>query len=133
MMTDVEASIALCQLSRLDEMIEMRRARATRYIDRLARFSNETRAFTLPAMTGRVWYRFVIDLRDRLAASVAGDLAARGVMAAQPVHQWVADTSACPTSGRAFDYVLSLPLYPSLTLDEVDYVAGALMEVCAPL
>ena len=38
--------------------------------------------------------------------------------------------ASCPTATDVFDRNLSLPLFPSLTMEEVDYVVATLHRAC---
>ena len=72
-----------------------------------------------------------MELVEWPAARVVEQLARAGVRAAPPVTDWrPADAPACPVADRAYVHVLSLPLYPSLAIDEQDRVIQALREVC---
>ena len=67
-------------------------------------------------------------------------LRARGVTASvhwRPLHlhpyyqeRFGYAAAACPVATAAFDRLLSLPLFPDLTIDEVDYVVTTLHQVC---
>ncbi len=117
-MTDLEAALALCQLDRLPQTLARREALAARYTQALAGVEGE-----LPVnQDSRVWYRYAFAARDD-AGEVVARLADRGIAAARPVEDWSA--SALPVSTRAFQQLVSLPLYPTLTSDEQDRVIAA--------
>jgi perosamine synthetase len=130
-LSDIHAAIALCQLDRLDDMIEARHARAQRYHARLAPVARGTGAFRLPAgPASRVWYRYAIELSERTAVDVVEGLRRLGVGAARPVTDWrPAGGPPCPMADRGYARVVSLPLYPTLRDDEQDRVCEALEAV----
>jgi perosamine synthetase len=132
-LSDIHAAIALCQLERLDAMIQAREARAQRYQACLARAARRTGAFRLPAWSAsRVWYRYAIELTDRMAIDVVDAMRRRGVGAARPVTDWrPASGPRCPTADRAYARVVSLPLYPTLREDEQERVCEAFEAVVA--
>jgi dTDP-4-amino-4,6-dideoxygalactose transaminase len=77
---------------------------------------------------GRVWYRYAVASTAVPAAELVRRLRDHGVVAERPVTDWrsTAQTAATPAATRAYDEVVSLPLYPTLTQDEQDRVVDAL-------
>jgi dTDP-4-amino-4,6-dideoxygalactose transaminase/RimJ/RimL family protein N-acetyltransferase len=131
-MTDLCAAIASVQLQRLPALLAARRERAKRY-DRALRMHPEVLAAAeLPAIDeDRVWYRYALTLRQPRARAVVAELERRGVHAARPVDEWTADLqTACPVAFRAYESVVSLPLYPSLSEDEQERVVHAFVQAC---
>ena len=45
----------------------------------------------------------------------------------KPLHKSLAKVE-CPDSDRAYDHALSIPLYPSLSQEETDYLLGSLQD-----
>ena len=131
-MTDLEAALALCQLARLEEMLARRKHLALIYQDSLARAAERTRAFRLPRDDRpRVWYRYVVEMRSRVAESVITRMEARGIHAAAPVSDWRSpSTPDCPIADRAYRYLVSLPLYPTLTEAEQERVIAEFLRIC---
>ena len=130
-LSDIHAAIALCQLERLDAMIEARAERARAYHVRLAAAAQRTGAFRPPAPSAtRVWYRYPIELTDRPAVAAVTALRRLGIGADHPVRDWrSAGAPPCPTADRAYGRVVSLPLYPTLTADEQARVCEAVESV----
>lgn len=126
--TDIEASLALCQLDRLPAMIEQREMLAGRYQKILGKHLAAGSDIHLPLMTsGRIWYRFAVSVPD--AAGVVGLLKQQGIAAAQPVDNWLADKlDGYPVSARACRCLVSLPLYPTLGEVEQDRVIEAFLQ-----
>ncbi len=131
-MTDIEATLALCQLQRLKEMLACRRALAERYHEAFSRLAERTEVFRLPDIShNRVWYRYAVEMRSKPAANISRQLRVWGIHAEQPVWDWrLSSAPACPVADRAYRWVLSLPLYPSLTFEEQDRVIHSFKEVC---
>lgn len=125
-MTDLEAALGLCQLDRLASTLARRTELAQRYKARLTALP--VRACALPNdAPGRVWYRYVIAVPD--ADEVIARLAAAGISAARPVENWSGVSVAlAPVSAGAFQCLVSLPLYPTLTETEQDQVCAVLLE-----
>jgi dTDP-4-amino-4,6-dideoxygalactose transaminase len=131
-MNDLEASLVLAQLQRLPEMIARREALALRYVELLSASDAAGRVFGLPHVNGRrIWYRFVVELRGGLAQEFMEELRKQGVDADLPVADWrLPGGPSCPMADQAYRSLLSLPLYPSLTEEEQDYVADRLLRIC---
>jgi dTDP-4-amino-4,6-dideoxygalactose transaminase len=124
-MNDLEAALTLAQLRRLPALLAARDALAARYAARLAGQD----ALALPPQGGeRVWYRYAVAARTLPAAELVARLREHGVVAERPVTDWrdAAQRAATPVASQAYDRVVSLPLFPTLTRDEQDRVVGAL-------
>lgn len=120
-MTDIEATLALCQLDRLEDMLRARRARAEIYSRALAGIPG----ITLPRdAADRVWYRYALQVPPRRLMSLSEDLGKKGVTACRPVEPWLAteELATYPVAARAYETLLSLPLYPTLSEIEHEHV-----------
>jgi perosamine synthetase len=131
-MSDLEAALALCQLHRLDGFLARRACCAARYHELLAAAADRSGAFQLPELaTSRVWYRYAVALRDQRAIDVIEAMAAEGVMAEQPICDWRRNvTQEHPTANRAYQHLVSLPCYPSLTEAEQERTAAVFLKSC---
>lgn len=133
-MNDLEASLVLMQLERLPEMIAARERIAGRY---LKEFSGQwaDHIFRLPTnRQPRVWYRFVVEMLTSPAETVVAELQRRGVHGALPVADWrPAGIHNAPVAERAYRSLVSLPLYPSLSGDEQDFVVKVFLSLCEEL
>lgn len=124
-LSDLHAALARGQLARLDLFVARRRAIAARYRARLAGVC----AVPRDAGAGHVYHRFVTALDD--PAGVQERLAARGVVARRPVHRPVhraLGLHGFPVAEALWARSLSIPCYPALSDDEVEQVAGAMVE-----
>jgi perosamine synthetase len=130
-MSDLEAALVLAQLERLPEMIAAREAVAVRYLERLGDPALG-RVFRLPATTRqRVWYRFTVEMLNAAAEKVVADLQRSGIHAAVPVYDWRPPGGPdAPIADRAYQRLVSLPLYPSLIEAEQDAVVEAFLMLC---
>ncbi len=137
-MSDVQAALGLSQLRRVDRMIEKRRALARIYVEELS----PVPGLRLPVE--RPWAKHAYNLftvwvegegtRDRLARF----LGERGVETAVhypvPLHRQPAlagvrkARGCCPNSEEASKHVLSLPLHPGLSEDDVLRVSRLVKE-----
>ena len=131
-LTDIEAALAHGQLNRLAATLSERKQLAAAY-DTALRPLADAGLLELPAATeGRIWYRYVLGLSTPRAKAVSGAMAAAGINAEQPVWDlretpiWQGD---CPVTATAFNHVLSLPLYPGLSVFDQHRVCAALHEI----
>ncbi len=141
-MSDIQAALGLAQLRRLEEFNAARTALAARYAERLG----DCVAVRLPAARADVchaWHLYVIRLQlDRLRidrAEFIEQLAARGIGASVhfiPIHHhsyfregFGFSAAELPVTERVSPELISLPLYPLMTSEEVDRVARAVLEI----
>ena len=129
-MTDVQAAIGLPQLARLDDLNDRRRANATFLSRNLRGVSTpitpegSTHAFhqyTVRVLDGR---------RDDLLEALTEQGIGAGVYYPVPVHQQrvyrdMDYNQRLPESERAAREVLSLPVHPSLTGDDLHAIVAA--------
>jgi dTDP-4-amino-4,6-dideoxygalactose transaminase len=136
-MSDLSAAIGRGQLRRLDGWQRRRAELAQRYGAALSYLPGIE--VPLPPRHGRhAWHLYVIRVKEAFGPprdQVVSHLAARGISTSVhfiPVHhlRWLRSRSLMPTpltgSEQVFAELLSLPLYPALTDDDVDSVCEAL-------
>ena len=136
-MTDIAASIGLAQLPKLAGYNDRRRAIAARY-------DAELRGVVTPSVRAgvtHVYHQYTIRVNERDA--FAEKLRERGVGSAIyypiPVHRQKPFLAlgygdrGYPVTDRLTEQVLSIPVHPSLSDDEVATVVGAVNETAAEL
>jgi dTDP-4-amino-4,6-dideoxygalactose transaminase len=141
-LTDVAASLGRRQLRRLDELNEMRTRIAQRYFANL----RDEEHLILPSFdeqNHRAWHIFMVRVKNE-QSPVARDqvitkLAERGIQTSVhfiPLHYFTAyqklerwKQGDFPVAERIFEGAVSLPLYPEMTDEEVDYVCDALKAI----
>jgi dTDP-4-amino-4,6-dideoxygalactose transaminase len=134
-LTDLQAALGLSQLGRFESFQERRGVLATVYRDALS-----SKGVLLPSVPpGRThgYYRFTIRLPhfktdpDGLYGLIR-TLEQQGVSCRKPVfrplHRYL-DQSGFPNSDEADRTVLSIPLYPDLSDEEVRQIQQTLTEV----
>jgi dTDP-4-amino-4,6-dideoxygalactose transaminase len=137
--TDLAAAIGLAQLARLDERTEQRRRNA-------ARLGEGLRGYLVPGVPeGRehVWHQYTVRFPGQRQQVIDG-LAERGVGTLVyypvPVHRQAylqaflpgAADLHLPVTNQLADEVLSIPVRPNLTSDELETVITAVREAAAP-
>jgi dTDP-4-amino-4,6-dideoxygalactose transaminase len=125
-MSDIQAALGLSQLKRLDEFIPRRRLIAQRYAEALDRF-NIIRPLPDP---GCIFFRYVVRVPDDAGPWIAL-LSRESITCARPVfkpiHKYLG-LDGYPQSEAAWLSALSVPIYPSLSDNEVECVIGALVN-----
>lgn len=128
----LQAVVLSAKLQRLAVWNERRRVAAARYGELLADIPGVRLPATMPG-NEHVWHLFVVRVADRDAVLAA--LNERGVGAGihypDPVHgtpafAHVAKFGSLPVSETAATQILSLPLYPHITVEQQERVAAAL-------
>lgn len=126
----LQAAILRVKLRHLDEWNAMRRRHAAHYMQGLADCS-----VTLPAVHPHaepVWHLFVVRVSDRedLRAKLKQQTIETGVHYPLPLHRQPAYRETdrfnrhLKTTERIAEQVLSLPLYPEITREQLDCVIG---------
>lgn len=132
-MSDITAALGIAQLEKIDRAIEMRRKNAEMLSAKLSKIA-EIEVPHPPDSFFHVYQMYTIKVkngqeqRDALSAY----LAERGVMTKvyfAPVHlthfykNKLGYNCELPVTERLSQQVLTLPMYPSLTEDEINYIA----------
>ncbi|HXI03611.1 MAG TPA: DegT/DnrJ/EryC1/StrS family aminotransferase [Candidatus Saccharimonadales bacterium] len=141
-LSDIAASMGLGQLARLDGMQERRRAIVARYDEAFASLDPVIRPVARPHVE-HAWHLYVIRIRPE-ALTIDRDelirrLAERKIGTSVhfiPLHRHTyyreslgLSAGSFPVAERVFSTCVSLPLFPSMTGEEVDRVIGAVREI----
>lgn len=118
-------AIANCQLQRLDTTLKKRDKIAQRYNDELQEYE-EKGVIKLPQLANnRIWYRYSIEVER--AKDIVDKMMTKGIHCAQPIDAWGPNDGT--NAGKAFDRILSLPIYPDLTDEMQSETIKKLREV----
>jgi len=131
-LTDIQAALGLSQLKKLDRFIARRQQLALQYDELLAGLPIRLPP-SAPEGFGHGYHLYAIQVDDRRAVYDA--LHAEGIAVQVhyvPIHHHpvYADVDAdCPATDAAYDRLLSLPMFPSLTDDQQLTVVRTLERV----
>ena len=138
--TDLAAALGLAQLPRLDERTARRRQNAARLTAGLAGYLTPT----VPAGREHVWHQYTMRFPGERQRVIDG-LTERGVGTLiyypVPTHRQAylqafmpgAADLPLPVTDRLSEEVLSIPVRPNLTDEELDQVIAAVREVATPV
>lgn len=130
-MTELQAAMGLSQLKRFRAFLDRRATIAITYQTGLA--SAELELPVIPEGRSHIFYRYVVKLRGTIRPidDVIAQLERRGVQCRRPVfrplHRYL-DLEGYPATEDAGDRALSLPIYPSLTDEDVLRAINAVRE-----
>ena len=131
-LSDIAAALGISQLRKLPDFVARRRELAKRYTSRLSEVCN----LSLPEVTDdpNVFHRYLVagDNLDVVGVirrfADAGIEVGRGVY--PPLHRYLeCERKYYRGAERAVNTLLSIPLYPSLDDDEVEYILQTSEEI----
>jgi dTDP-4-amino-4,6-dideoxygalactose transaminase len=133
-MTDLHAAIGRAQLERLPGRTDARRRNAAALGAGLA----DVPGVVVPRVAPRaepVWHQYTVRVpdRDRVAAELARRGVHTGVYYPTPIHRlpaYALDLDL-PVTDRAAAEVLSLPVHPALSPEQLDHVVAAVRRTVA--
>ena len=134
----LQAAFLRIKLRRLEQWNQARRSIAARYRARLSE-ATDVRIVAETPGSRSVYHLFVVRVpeRDRVREFLQSRGIATGLHYPLPLHQQVAyrhlrlGAGAFPVTERAAAEILSLPMYPEMRSDQVEYVCDTLLECFA--
>jgi len=135
-MSDITAALGIAQLSKLDKLIEMRKRNATRMSAKLSEIAGIEVPYSSEGIL-HVYQMYTIKVKEgqEKRDALSAYLAERGIMTKvyfPPVHfthfykNELGYNCELPVTERLSQRVLTLPMYPTLTEDEIDYIADSI-------
>lgn len=127
-MSDFQAAFGLSQLNKLDSFIKKRKKISEIYVEL---FKNSNSGFILPKIRENIFFRFIIKTDE--IDSLIKNVRERGVEASKPVfkpiHSYLnLSDDNFPNTIKAYESSVSIPIYPSLSDEEVENTAGILIN-----
>jgi len=128
-LTDFQAALGRSQLYMLDSFIAKRREIAGRYD---SSFRN-VNGIGIPSRAKRsIYFRYIIEARD--ANEYIEKVSKKGVECRKPVfrplhHYLSLDAEDYPNTERAYKHNVSIPIYPTLKDNEIEYVINTIGDV----
>ncbi len=133
-MTNLAAAIGRAQLERLPRFVDRRRENAARLSDGLG--GTELSLPAEPEYARHVYHQYTVRVPDRHAVRdhLADHDIGAGVYYATPIHEEPAYDDVAhdaPVAERAAAEVLSLPVHPNVSPDEIDRIAEVIADYAA--
>jgi perosamine synthetase len=135
--TDFQCALGMSQLKKLPGWIKRRQEIASRY-DRAFNGLGPIEPLAVTSNVSHVYHLYVVKLRDIERDKVFGSLRAAGVgvnVHYIPVHlhpfyrkRFGTREGMCPAAETVYEQILSLPMFPALTNEDVDTVISAVRE-----
>jgi len=136
-MSDITAALGIAQLDKIDRVIEMRRRNAEMLSTKLSRIAGIEVPLP-PDNFFQVYQMYTIKVKDGRGKrdALSAHLAKQGIMTKvyfHPVHQAhfyknkLGYKCDLPITESLSQQVLTLPMYPTLAEDEIDYIADTIM------
>jgi len=127
-MTDFQAALGISQMNKLPDFIKRRRKIAKLYDELFSELDIATS--TIPSYKRSVIYRYVILLNN--LDNIQQEIKKKGVMCEKPVFEPL-HKNLCklnyPNTDYIYNHALSIPIYPSLNTEEIDYIIKQLNQV----
>ena len=138
--TDIQCALGVSQLRKLPQFINRRRQIASRY--RKAFLSSDIEPLEIRSGVGHAWHLFAVKIafnklrldRNAFFKNLRKDGIGVNVHYI-PVHlhpfyrkHFSTHPGMCPISEKAYDQILSIPIHPRMTDDEVDYIIDRLKQ-----
>ena len=133
-MTDMAAAMGVEQLRKLDNFIAKRILLAKRYTSLLREYPG----LILPGYDRRemkpVFYRYIVKAQNLDVETVRSEMRQKGILCGkavlQPLHRlWGLPYERYPISEKLAQEVISLPIYPSLSEEDVEYIASEFINI----
>ena len=135
-MTDIQAAMGLCQLMKLNKQHERRRNFAQIYQTELAKFAQITTPVAPDNAREHAWHLYIIQLQTGNRDAFVEALSEANIECSVhyiPLHlfefyqeRYGYRVGDFPCAEAAFERVVSLPLHPGLTEDDVHIVINAI-------
>lgn len=130
----IQAAVLLVKIKYIDEYNKKRAKNAEYYNSKL--HSSKIKIPVISPFTNHIFHQYTIRVenRDRLADYLNSKGIPFGVYYPIPLHQQPAyknlggKSFKLPISEKASKEVISLPMYPELTIEEMDYITNAILE-----
>lgn len=141
-MTDLQAALGTAQLEKFDEMQDKREQLVNRYNQAMGKYSDSLHIQFDTGQVHHAWHLYPIVLKDldrHNRADIITALNDRGIgtsvhfipLHLQPFYQktFHLKRGDYPVTEKMYDGEISLPLFPGMTFEDVDYITKNLIDI----
>jgi dTDP-4-amino-4,6-dideoxygalactose transaminase len=140
-LSDIQCALGTSQLTRLDRLVATRLELAAHYCARLAGLAPAIVPVSVRPEADPAWHLFVVLIDFAAIGMTRGalmrELSAQGIgtqvhynpVYAQPYYRERYGEMRLPGAEAYYERCLSLPLFPGMTMDDVDRVVSALRAI----
>ena len=137
-MSTLTAALGISQLQKLDKIIKMRQENAKYFSSRLSKFS-QIKVPTPPSGYDHIYQLYTIRISDsKIRDKLHEHLTRKKIFSRvyfSPIHltqfykeRFPTDSWVLPVTEKISQQVLTIPLYPNMTLEEKEYVVDSISE-----
>lgn len=132
-LSDLQASLGLSQLKKLEKFIKRRKEIASEYNEIIEK-KNSCYTVEIPKNKENVWYRYVIISKEK--TKIKEKLLKEGINVINPLEKWELlhnylqiNKKEFPNSEKICKETISIPIYPSLANEEIRKIRKAIEKV----
>lgn len=135
--TDIQCALGCSQMRKLDKFLKRRRELAERYNNAFIECDNIVTPYQLPD-TQSGWHLYIVQVKNHDRKQVFETLRDKGIgvnvhyipVYMHPYYQehGYADVH-CNNAEEVYSHIISLPLYPTLTKEEQEYVIKKVIDI----
>lgn len=136
--TDIQCALGCSQMKKLDRFLKRRKEIVMRYNEAFAGCDNIVTPYQLPE-TESGWHLYIVQIKNHDRKKVFETLRDRGIgvnvhyipVYMHPYYQENGyENVHCRNAEEVYSHIISLPLYPGLSIEQQEYVIRTLKDIC---
>lgn len=136
--TDIQCALGCSQMKKLDRFLKRRKEIVARYNEAFAGCNNIVTPYQLPE-TESGWHLYIVQIKKHDRKKVFETLRDSGIgvnvhyipVYMHPYYQEHGyEDVHCRNAEEVYSHIISLPLYPGLSIEQQEYVIRTLKDIC---
>lgn len=136
--TDIQCALGCSQMKKLDRFLKRRKEIVARYNEAFAGCNNIVTPYQLPE-TESGWHLYIVQIKKHDRKKVFETLRECGIgvnvhyipVYMHPYYQEHGyENVHCRNAEEVYSHIISLPLYPGLSIEQQEYVIRTLKDIC---
>lgn len=136
--TDIQCALGCSQMKKLDRFLKRRKEIVARYNEAFAGCNNIVTPYQLPE-TESGWHLYIVQIKKHDRKKVFETLRECGIgvnvhyipVYMHPYYQKHGyENVHCRNAEEVYSHIISLPLYPGLSIEQQEYVIRTLKDIC---